>query len=141
MKILEANHKDGKLTISQKRCRAQMQHPYSVGQVVNATVKGFRDFGVFVELEGGFPALLHISQVSNVRVDPPLDAVFAMGETIKVMVTDSNPKTGKISVSTKSLETFPGETLRNSTTAVENKDGLVEQLQEQDLIPHPDAEM
>jgi predicted RNA-binding protein with RPS1 domain len=37
---------------------------YSVGEVLDSTITGIVDFGVFVKLEGGKEGLIHISEIS-----------------------------------------------------------------------------
>ena len=63
----------------------------------------FTDFGAFIELEPGVDGLAHISQLSHSRVEKPSD-VLTIGETIKVMVLDSNEENKKVSLSVKAVE-------------------------------------
>jgi small subunit ribosomal protein S1 len=83
------------------------------GSVVRASVTGLREYGVFLELEGGLPGLLHISQISYDRVERGLDKMFSMGQKLKVMVLDYDKQSGKVALSTKALENTPGDMLRD----------------------------
>lgn len=114
MKVVEANENDGKIIISQKRC-FQNQDDIKLGQVINATVLAIREYGVFVELESKQQGLLHISQITNVRLDKPLDQIFTVSDVIKVMVQDYEKRSGKVAVSTKVFEEHPGDMLVNAT--------------------------
>ena len=75
---------------------------YAVGNVVKGKVARLADFGAFVNLEPGIDALLHVSQISNERVDKPSD-VLTVGQEIEAKVTDFNADEKKISLSIKAL--------------------------------------
>ncbi|EJL8254387.1 polyribonucleotide nucleotidyltransferase [Staphylococcus pseudintermedius] len=72
-----------------------------VGQVYDAKVKRIEKFGAFVELFPGKDALVHISQISNERINKVED-VLNMGDTLKVKVTEID-KQGRVSASHKVL--------------------------------------
>ncbi len=55
------------------------------------------EFGAFVKLTPGKDGLLHISRVANGRVGKVED-VLNLGDVIKVVVLEVDPKTGKISL-------------------------------------------
>ncbi len=56
---------------------------YEVGKTYEGVVKRAVDFGLFVELPGGFDALLHISKMPGKRVSD-----FQIGQPIEVKVLD-----------------------------------------------------
>ncbi len=60
---------------------------YMVGDIVDGKVKKIVDFGAFIELPGGTDGLLHISKVSEVRVERVSD-VLSEGEAIKVEILE-----------------------------------------------------
>ncbi len=60
---------------------------YQVGDVADGVVKKIVDFGAFIELEGGVDGLLHISKVSDQRVERVSD-VLSEGEKIKVEILE-----------------------------------------------------
>ena len=76
---------------------------YPNESIVLGKVVRFTDFGAFIELEPGVDGLAHISQLSHSRVEKPGD-VLTIGESIKVMVLDSNEKDKKVSLSIKAVE-------------------------------------
>ena len=49
------------------------------GSVVGGTITGLRNYGAFLELDGGVSGLLHISQVSYDRIDN-LETLFTIGQ-------------------------------------------------------------
>lgn len=75
---------------------------YAVGNVVKGKVARLADFGAFINLEPGIDALLHVSQISNERVEKPGD-VLKVGQEIEAKVTDFNADEKKISLSIKAL--------------------------------------
>lgn len=74
-----------------------------IGVVLTGTVSRIADFGAFVDL-GGIDGLLHISQLSWVKVDNPRDVV-KIGEEIKVKVIGIDGE--KIALSLKELQPDP----------------------------------
>ena len=73
---------------------------YAIGDIVNAKVARFADFGAFVELEPGIDGLVHISQISDKRIVKPSD-VLKIGETVKAKIVDIKFEEKKISLSIK----------------------------------------
>ena len=68
-----------------------------VGEEFEGEVVGIKDFGAFVKLTPGKDGLLHISRVANGRVGKVED-VLNLGDVVKVVVLEVDPKTGKISL-------------------------------------------
>ncbi len=68
-----------------------------VGEEYEGEVVGIKDFGAFVKLTPAKDGLLHISRMANGRIGKVED-VLNLGDTIKVVVLDVDPKTGKISL-------------------------------------------
>jgi small subunit ribosomal protein S1 len=76
---------------------------YPVGTRVEGKVTSITDFGVFMELEDGIEGLIHVSELSDEKVDNPADLV-KMGETLTAMVINIDPKERKIGLSVRSLK-------------------------------------
>ena len=74
-----------------------------VGTVIEANAVRVTDFGVFVELETGIEGLVHISEISEERVEKPEDVV-KKGDTVKTMVISIDKDAKKIALSMKSAE-------------------------------------
>ena len=60
---------------------------YKVGDIVDGKVKKIVDFGAFVELPGGTDGLIHISKISDSRVERVSD-VLKEGDSIKVEILE-----------------------------------------------------
>ena len=71
-----------------------------VGTVVDAEVVRVTDFGAFVELETGIEGLIHISELSEERVEKPSDVV-SKGDRPKAMVISLDKESKKIALSIK----------------------------------------
>jgi small subunit ribosomal protein S1 len=76
------------------------RHP--VGTRAKGKVTSVTDFGVFVELEEGVEGLIHVSQLSNERVDKP-QMLFQPGQEIEAEVTQIDTRERKIGLSIKAL--------------------------------------
>ena len=72
------------------------------GKIYDGVVSRIMSFGAFVDLGGGREGLLHISKISNKRVDKVED-VLSVGDEITVKVTDIDHQ-GRINLSMKDLE-------------------------------------
>jgi polyribonucleotide nucleotidyltransferase len=72
-----------------------------VGKVYNGTVRRLLDFGAIVELLPGKDGLLHISQISNQRVNNVSD-YLKEGQQVKVKVLESDEK-GRVRLSMKAV--------------------------------------
>ena len=80
---------------------------YKPGDVKTGKVTKLTNFGVFVELEPGLEGLLHISELSEQKVDSPEDVV-KVGDPIEVKVLRVDTADHKIGLSRK-LTATPGE--------------------------------
>ena len=75
---------------------------YPLNSRVNGKVSSVADFGVFVELEEGIEGLIHISQLSNERVDKP-SSLFKVGDELETLVVQVDSKERRIGLSIKGL--------------------------------------
>lgn len=76
---------------------------YKVGSVIEATVAKLMDFGAFVELEPGLEGLVHISEISEERIQKPSD-VLKTGDKVKVKILEINKDEQKMSLSIKDAQ-------------------------------------
>ena len=75
---------------------------YPLNTRINGKVSSVADFGVFVELEEGIEGLVHISQLSNERVDKP-SSLYKVGDEVECLVVQVDSKERRIGLSVKSL--------------------------------------
>jgi len=81
------------------------------GDIVEGTVKHLTEWGAFIDLNG-VDALLHITDISWVRVNKPSE-LLSIGQNIKVKITKIEPDSKKISVGIKQLTEDPYEKYGN----------------------------
>ncbi|MEG3911639.1 S1 RNA-binding domain-containing protein [Microcoleus sp. w1-18aA5] len=106
--FLEVDREREKLVLSQRMAtQSNAFKDLQIGQLVEGKVSSIKPFGVFVDLEG-VSGLLHIKQVSQKYIDN-LGKVFAPGQPLKAIVVDLDESRGRISLSTRVLENYPGE--------------------------------
>ncbi|MDP7070375.1 MAG: 30S ribosomal protein S1 [Phycisphaerales bacterium] len=87
---------------------------YHPGMVVHGKVTKITNFGVFVELEEGLEGLLHISELSDEKVDDPQDVVKPEQEVdVKILRVDTDER--KIGLSLKRAQW--GDAARGEETA------------------------
>jgi len=77
-----------------------------IGSVYEATVKGIKEFGAFVEFLPGKQGLLHISEISWKRLES-MEGVLKEGDKLKVKLIGIDQKTGKFKLSRKILMPKP----------------------------------
>lgn len=110
--FLEINRETKKLVLSQRlAARSSNFSLLELGQLVEGKITGIKPFGVFVDLNG-VSALLHIKQVSQKFIES-LEKVFQIGQPIKAVIIDLDQGKGRIAISTRVLENFPGEVVEN----------------------------
>ena len=107
VRILDADRKSNKLIFSEKEAvkdgLAERFEKLAVGDQVEGVVTGVVDFGVFVNVEG-IEGLVHISEISWDRVNPPSDYVKT-GQTIKAKIIAIDKD--RLSLSMKQLTQDP----------------------------------
>ena len=76
---------------------------YIPGQIVKGAVTKLTNFGVFVELESDLEGLLHISEISDEKVDSPQDVV-KIGEELEVKILRVDTDSRKIGLSLRRVQ-------------------------------------
>lgn len=110
--FLEVDRVNKRIVLSQRLAtRSASFSNLEIGQLVEGEITGIKPFGVFVDIDG-VSALLHIKQVTQKFIDN-LETVFQIGQKVKAIIIDLEEGRGRISLSTKVLENYPGEILEN----------------------------
>ena len=79
---------------------------YQPGQVIKGNVTKITNFGVFVGLEDGLEGLLHISELSDDKVENPEDLV-KVGDELEVKVLRVDTEERKIGLSRRRIDWTP----------------------------------
>jgi len=76
---------------------------YPLNTRIHGKVSSVADFGVFVEIEEGIEGLIHISQLSNERVDKP-SSLYKVDDELDALVVQLDPKERRIGLSIKAIK-------------------------------------
>ena len=76
---------------------------YLPGQIVHGKVTKITNFGVFVELEGDLEGLLHISEISDEKINKPQDVVN-IGDELEVKILRVDIEARKIGLSLRRVQ-------------------------------------
>jgi small subunit ribosomal protein S1 len=79
------------------------------GDTVTGTVRSIMPYGAFIDL-GGIDGLLHVSDISHIRVTKTED-VLSVGQELQLRILKIDPETKKISLGLKQLQPEPWQTM------------------------------
>lgn len=117
--FLEIDRSNNKLVLSNRLAtRSASFSQLEPGQLVEGKITGIKPFGAFVDLDG-VSGLLHIKQISQKYIES-LPSLFQVGQEIKAVIVDIDEGKGRISLSTRVLESYPGEMIEKMSEVMEN---------------------
>jgi small subunit ribosomal protein S1 len=79
------------------------------GDTATGTVRSIMPYGAFIDL-GGIDGLLHVSDISHIRVTKVED-VLSVGQELELKILKIDPETKKISLGLKQLQPEPWQTM------------------------------
>ncbi len=79
-----------------------LQNKYHVGDVVPVKVVSMTAFGAFAQVIPGVDGLIHISQISQERINKPQD-VLSIGQEVNVKITELDFDKKRVSLSIRAL--------------------------------------
>jgi polyribonucleotide nucleotidyltransferase len=82
--------------IARERIEMIVKDP-QIGEEYVGKVVGIQSYGAFIQILPGKDGMLHISNMAKGRIDKVED-VMNLGDEVKVVVSDVDPKTGKVSL-------------------------------------------
>ncbi|MBT3236035.1 MAG: 30S ribosomal protein S1 [Bdellovibrionales bacterium] len=110
----------------------KIEQRYPTGSIVEAEVIRVADFGAFVEIETGIEGLIHISELSQERVEKPSDVIKA-GDRPKMMIISVDKEAKKIALSIKAavsaeesgtMDSYQNEETKSSSSIAEQLKGF-----------------
>ena len=110
VKIIDANPRTNKVIVSERETLSanvkELLTAYAVGQVVDCTVSGAADFGVFVRFTDNpqIEGMIHISELDYKLIDNPKELV-KVNDPLKAKIIDI--KEGRVFLSLKALKADP----------------------------------
>jgi small subunit ribosomal protein S1 len=84
---------------------------FSVGATAKGVVRGFTDYGAFVELDNGLEGMIHVSDMSwTKKINHPQEVV-QKGQEVQVLVLAVEAEARKITLGLKQLQPNPWNTI------------------------------
>lgn len=103
-KVLDFDRENNKISLSRKALTPDpweiIDENYDAGENYDGKIVSLTDFGAFVELEPGLEGLVHVSQISEDRIDQPKD-VLSLGEEVVVRILEIDKEQRRIKLSMK----------------------------------------
>ena len=104
--VLDVNPKEQRISLGLKQAQTdpwtEIATKYPVGMVVKGKVSKVASFGAFVELEDGVDGLVHISQISDQRVEKVKDALD-VGQEVEARVVKVDRAERRIGLSIRAM--------------------------------------
>lgn len=104
--VLDVNAKEQRISLGLKQAQtdpwAEIATKYPVGMVVKGKVSKIASFGAFIELEDGVDGLVHISQISDQRVEKVKDAL-EVGQEVEARVVKVDRGERRIGLSIRAM--------------------------------------
>ncbi len=115
-KVLAIDSHDRKISLGVKQLQPdpwdELEKKYTPGMKVNGIVRNLTQFGAFVEIEEGIDGLIHVSELSWIKVIRHPKEILQKGQNITVVILEINNETRKISLGYKQLESNPWDDLK-----------------------------
>lgn len=120
VKIIDLDRDRRKVVLSNRKAEEEVRaesrknlfENVSPGDKVSGTVRRLVDYGAFVDL-GGVDGLLHVSEISWMRIDHPKE-VLKEGQEIEVMILKLDEESGRISLGLRQVLPDPWLKIREN---------------------------
>ena len=104
--VLDVNPKEQRISLGLKQAQQdpweEISKKFPVGSIVKGKVSKIASFGAFVELEDGVDGLVHISQISDQRVEKVKDALD-VGQEVEARVVKVDRGERRIGLSIRAM--------------------------------------
>ena len=104
--VLGVDRETGRVSLGMKQLEqdpwVNVAHNFQVGQVVQGTITRIVTFGAFMQIANNLEGLIHISELSNSRVEKVEDVVKT-GQVVEAKIVKLVPEEQKIGLSIKAL--------------------------------------
>ncbi|MDA0990091.1 MAG: 30S ribosomal protein S1, partial [Verrucomicrobia bacterium] len=120
--VLEVDPANNRISLGLKQAQDDpwntIQTRYDVGQIVSGKVSKVASFGAFIEIEEGVDGLVHISQISDDRVEKVKD-VLNVGDDIQARIMRIDRAERRIGLSMKAANMPEEEFLKQKDEMIE----------------------
>jgi small subunit ribosomal protein S1 len=144
--ILKIDSENQRLSLGIKQLSPNIWEEFfrlrQVGDIVPGKVVRLTDFGAFLEVEEGIEGLIHVSEMSEDRVDQPKD-VLTVGDVVKAKIIKMDAAEQKVGLSIKAvLQDLTQEELRAYMEGQQRASGstLGDAMRETDFLEERNAE-
>jgi len=107
VKVLSVDRERQRIALSLKRMQVEpwstVEERYQVGQLVTGTITKLASFGAFARLEDNIEGLIHISELSDRRINHPKEVVKE-GDTLTLRVIRIDAARRRLGLSLKRVE-------------------------------------
>ena len=104
--VLDVNPKEQRISLGLKQAQpdpwSEIANKYAVGSVVKGKVSKIASFGAFIELEDGVDGLVHISAISDQRIEKVKDALD-VGQEVEARVVKVDRGERRIGLSIRAM--------------------------------------
>ncbi|MCX5702897.1 MAG: S1 RNA-binding domain-containing protein, partial [Candidatus Omnitrophica bacterium] len=109
--VLSVEKESRRISLSLKQLEVnpwlEAESKYPVGTRVSGKIRGFTDYGAFVELDSNLEGMIHVSDISwTKRAAHPQD-VFKKGQKVEVAVLSVDSQNRRIALGVKQLQPNP----------------------------------
>ena len=102
--VLDVDKQNERIALSIKRLKAdpwsQVETKYAVGDIVEGEVTNLTDFGAFARIEAGIEGLIHISELSEAKVNHPREVIHR-GQRVTIRIISIDIERQRIGLSLK----------------------------------------
>lgn len=106
VRVLEADREKKRISLGYRRNEdnpwLNITERYNAGDIIKGKVVGILPFGAFVEIEKGLDGLVHVSQISNKRINR-VENVLQLGMEVEAKIVEINTENQRISLSIKEV--------------------------------------
>lgn len=101
--VKDVDKASGKVSLSHKRALGEdpwdsFVKRHKPGEIVTCKITALKEFGAFAEIIPGVEGMIHVSQISEGRIDRPQD-VLAVGDEVRVKIMDIDIPDRKVNLS------------------------------------------
>lgn len=118
VKIINIDEENRKINLSLKHLLENpwdmVEEKYKLGTKIKGKVKNIAAFGVFIELEEGIDALLHIDDISWTESVRNPHKMYKVGDEVEAAIIQCDGATNKIKVGIKQLSDDPWKKLKDN---------------------------
>ncbi len=115
-----------KISLSMKQLQddpwKEVVKKYKIGQKVKGTIIKINPFGAFVELDKDIHGLVHISELSNKKINHPNEAVKE-GDKVNLKILSIEPDNHRLGLSLKAVKETPEKEEKTAKEKEEKKKG------------------